>query len=987
MLDRLRLGFSAIFIAALGCQSGQAVADPQSPISPAFLAGDTAKAQARMDSLSMEARIAQLMMVPLYSRPGEPESAASVKALVASLGAGGVIAMQGDMATTAQNLQELDSIAVATSGVGLLTAMDAEWGSGMRLPDGIRFPKAMALGAIQDVDLIRQAGRVAGYELRALGIDMDFAPVVDVNSNPDNPVIGNRSFGSDPAAVGERGLAWAEGLRAAGVMACAKHFPGHGDADLDSHLALPQILSDSTSLANIELPPFRRLIHGGVEGVMTAHLEVPALDSVTGLPTSLSPRVIRDLLLDSLGFEGLVFTDALTMAGVADPVPPGTREIAALKAGNDVLLFPSSPTLVMDSILAALRSGRLDTATVNAACLKVLLAKQWSPAPMLGQLDLHALQRTLRGHMLTRLGPIHAVDADDQVALIVVGNRGLAIERQLLQTYPNLSVHRHGKTPLGTLDIARLVSAAEGAERTLVAFLDESNRPSRRFGIPEGAEALVQALSELPGDLDIGVFTSPYALQHLPQPAKAGWLVAFHEDDLTQTAAAEAWVFEGDALGRLPVDVAPWAAGQGHPTRATRLPRAIEAQSELARRLDSLATAAIDMGATPGLRMLIVAGDSIRYDGVHGSLGGLQGGPVTRESVYDLASITKVAASTLLAMMSVERGLLDLDAPLREVLPEVEGAPLDDDLGSRTYRDILAHRAGLPAWIPFYLDAMAHDDTTGAAFSDTDTLDWVPLHDHRWMAPEWRDTLHHRIRTLTPDPVGHYRYSDLGYYLLQSTLEDLWDQPLDGLADSLIYAPLGLNSMGYSPSDWARIQRVAPTENDTAFRKGWVHGTAHDPGAAMLGGVAGHAGLFSNAHDLAVILETLRRGGEWNGVQLVQPSTVAAFTARAFQNEDNRRGLGWDKPGLEEDTGASGNAGSWTSFGHSGFTGTLAWTDPEGGWTAVFLSNRICPDAENRTLIREDIRTQALWIVEEELGLPHRFDPPAPPNPGSIRPR
>ncbi|MEC7114376.1 MAG: glycoside hydrolase family 3 N-terminal domain-containing protein, partial [Bacteroidota bacterium] len=333
-----------------------------------------------------------------------PESAASVAALITDRGVGGVIAMQGDKANTARNLHQLDSLARQKSGVGLLTAMDAEWGSGMRLPDGIRFPKAMALGAIEDVDLIRQAGRVAGYELRALGVDMDFAPVVDVNSNPDNPVIGNRSFGSDPEAVGTLGLAWAEGLRAAGVMACAKHFPGHGDADLDSHLALPRILSDSATLSQIELPPFRQLIHGGVEGVMTAHLEVPALDSVTGLPTSLSPLVIGDLLLDSLGFEGLVFTDALTMAGVAEPVPPGTREIEALRAGNDILLFPSSPALVVDSILAALSSGRLDTARVNEACLKVLLAKQWSESavPLLGQLHLAALQRTLREHMLTR---------------------------------------------------------------------------------------------------------------------------------------------------------------------------------------------------------------------------------------------------------------------------------------------------------------------------------------------------------------------------------------------------------------------------------------------------------------------------------------------------------------------------------------------------------------------------------------------------------
>ena len=249
----------------------------------------------------------------------------------------------------------------------------------------------------------------------------------------------------------------------------------------------------------------------------------------------------------------------------------------------------------------------------------------------------------------------------------------------------------------------------------------------------------------------------------------------------------------------------------------------------------------------------------------------------------------------------------------------------------------------------------------------------------------------HNIGTPVPDGLprdpGRYRYSDLGYYLLQDVLEFLWNAPLDQLADSLIHAPLGLQRIGYRPLSWSRLDDLAPTELDTLFRGGWVRGTVHDPGAAMMGGVAGHAGLFSDAHDLAVLLEAMRRGGEWNGVRLVRPETVEDFTARAFPEEDNRRATGWDKPGLEEDSGASGNAGSWSSFGHSGFTGTLAWTDPEGGWTAIFLSNRICPDAENRTLIDEDIRTKALWIIEEELGLSHRFDPPAPADHGSVSQR
>lgn len=974
-----------------GCLALSAPEVAPQPVRPSFLSGDSLLAMAAMDSLGMPERIAQLMMVPLYSKPGEPESAAEVARLIVDLGVGGVIAMQGDKANTARNLHHLDSLARATTGLGLLTAMDAEWGSGMRLPDGIRFPKAMALGAIQDVALIRHAGRVAGYELRALGVDMDFAPVVDVNSNPDNPVIGNRSFGSTPEDVGERGLAWAEGLRAAGVMACAKHFPGHGDADLDSHLALPRILSDSLTLAAVELPPFRRLIDGGVEGVMTAHLDVPALDSVTGLPTSLSPLVIRDWLLDSLGFEGLVFTDALTMAGVADPVPPGTREIEALRAGNDILLFPSSPGLVIDSVMAALRSGRLDSARVNAACFKVLLAKQWAEQtqPLLGQLHLQDLQQTLREHMLTRLGTVHRGRPSDKTALIVVGNRGDVLESQLRLAMSDLKVARHGKAPIRPEDVASLLHMVEGRDRIVLAFLDESNRPSRRFGIPESADDLVNALSATGATLDIGVFTSPYALEHLPESAGAGWLVAYHEDSLTQAAAAAAWNLEGAALGRLPVDVGPWTAGMGNPTPAARLPHAppSPARSELTRRLDSLSQAALDMEATPGLRLLVLDGGAIIHDAAYGTLGDADQTPVTQHSVYDLASITKVASSTLLTMMAVERGMLSLDAPLSRWMPADSEHPMDEELAKRTLRDLLAHRSGLPAWIPFYLDLTAHNDSVSNALTGLEVPGWVEVRPGRWMDPAWCDTIRHRVRSITPEAPGRYRYSDIGFYLLQDILESVWKKPLGPLADSLIFEPLGLHRIGYHPLHWADARDIAPTELDTLFRTCWVRGTVHDPGAAMMGGVAGHAGLFSDAHDLAVIMETLRRGGEWNGIRLVQPETVDAFTTQAFPEEDNRRAIGWDKPGLEEDTGASGNAGSGSSFGHSGFTGTLAWTDPEGGWTAIFLSNRICPDAQNRTLIDEDIRTKALWIVEEELGLPHRFDPEAPRDPGSVSPR
>ena len=949
---------------------------------PAFLEGDTASAWAVMDSMTLREKVAQLMMVPLYSKPGEPDSKNDVRSAIEQWGIGGVIAMQGDTQTTRHNLAELDSVSSARTGLDLLTAMDAEWGSGMRLPDGIAFPKAMALGATEHEGLVQKAGHAAGHELRRLGIDIDFAPVADVNSNPANPVIGNRSFGSRPELVGALAAAWADGLRQAGVMSVGKHFPGHGDADLDSHLALPVIASNVETLSAVELPPFQTLIDRGVDGMMTAHLDVPALDSTSGLPTSLSPLVIQDLLLDSMGFEGLVFTDALTMAGAADPVPPGTREVAALRAGNDVLLFPSEPSLVLDSIEAALLRGTLDTSRINEACLKVLLAKQWTqnadhPHP---EADLRSLQEEIRGHMLVRLGTGRPLDQSIRTALVVVGNRGEAAENRLRLTFPDLKVIRKGKGPIGQVDQARIEAAVADCPQVVVAFLDESNRPARNFGLPKGANSLLNTLSFGRPSLYVSLFTSPYALAFVDQNPAWEWLVAHHEDALTQQAAMAAWCGEGDALGKLPVDVGNWSAGQGSPSAARRLPRANPSPGTMAMelRLDSLAAAAVDISSTPGMRILVVVDDSIRYDGTHGHLGDAAATPVQRHHVYDLASITKVATSTLLTMMSVEKGVFQLEQPLSALLPTDDDAPLNPELGQRTLRDVLAHRSGLPAWIPFYVDLVAHEDSMGGVLSSEPVPGWIPLCEGQCMHPMWCDSIRRTVRAIEPQPAGHYRYSDVGYYLLQDILESQWDLSLEQLADSLIHRPLGLQHIGFHPLEWSPMEHIAPTELDTTFRSAWVRGSVHDPGAAMLGGVAGHAGLFSDAHDLALVMEVMRRGGSLNGIQLVEPSTVASFTSRAFPDEDNRRGLGWDKPGLEEDTGASGNAGSWSSFGHSGFTGTLAWTDPEAGWTAVILGNRICPDASNRTFIDEDIRTKALEIIEDALLIPSRFQEPGP---------
>ena len=379
------------------------------------------------------------------------------------------------------------------------------------------------------------------------------------------------------------------------------------------------------------------------------------------------------------------------------------------------------------------------------------------------------------------------------------------------------------------------------------------------------------------------------------------------------------------------------------------------------------------MDATPGMRMLIVVEDTIRYDGTHGTLGDSKKTPVQRHHVYDLASITKVAASTMLTMISVDRGMISLDQPLSTLVPPLEDAPLDEDLGKRNLRDILAHRSGLPGWIPFYLDVMDHQDSVGNQLSDSLRAGWIPLSGACCMAPSWCDSIRHTVRSLTPGPTGKYRYSDLGYYLLQDILESVWKMPLDRLADSLIYQPLSLQRMGYHPLQWSALEDLAPTERDTLFRKAHVRGTVHDPGAAMLGGVAGHAGLFSDAHDLALLMEAMRHGGTWKGTRIVNEETLVNFTARAFPEEDSRRGTGWDKPGREPDTGASATRALGAVSATAVSQGLWLGRTPSGNGQRSFSATAFAPMRKTGSTSRRTSGPRSLKSWNRHWAHPRRF--------------
>lgn len=950
-------------------------------------------ADSLVQTQSMDWQLGQLFMVPLYSRELHASSYRDVYALVRDHRVGGVICMQGEASIQRQHLLELDSTSRANGGVGLLTSMDAEWGSAMRLSNGLSFPHAMAIGATGNALWAQAVGMAVGRSLKLDGIDVNFAPVADVNNNPANPVIGTRSFGSDPTLVGAMATAFSRGLQSGGVLGCGKHFPGHGDTDIDSHHGLPLITGDSARLESVELLPFRSLVYGGVDGMMTAHLVVPGLDSTSGLPASLSPVVVGEKLRGKspggLGFEGLVFTDALTMAGAADAVPPGEREVLALLAGNDVLLFPSNVPLALDSLNAALASGRLDSAVVSTACRSVLLAGRWAHRQREASQpnETENLQIALRAAMLTVVvKPILPASAQTlasfpwppytRVSVLNLNRSGKAFCDEVKKSTACDCLHHQHLPP--KKDWPALIDKLSKNAQVLVNVVDESNKPGRNFGVPNELSDFLAAL-ERKAAVGLTLFTSPYATAHVGEGFSGPVMVAYHQDELTLRSAARAWSGTGDALGRMPVSAGPWALGDGLQAKATRLAPSAKQSNirwvQSQERLDSLMEDALALGAFPGARLLILHRGEIQVDASYGHIDESRQQPVGPETVYDLASITKVATTTLLTAQAVDQGLIDLDAPIASMHPKI----LDPNLGKRTLRQILSHTAGLPSWIPFYQSVVAaHDSTQSELYASKKdkSLDIcaVRIGDLREMNCRWVDTLRQTIYAVEPDPPGRYRYSDLGYYLLQEILEDRLGAPLDQLACELIYTPLELRNIGFTPTDWAPLAHIAPTELDTVFRMEMVHGRVHDPGAAMLGGIAGHAGLFSDAHDLALLMECIRGDGEWNGKRILTPDALTQFTERTWSELQVRRGLGWDKPGLEPDSGASCDEASWESFGHSGFTGTLVWIDPKAEMTFIFLSNRIHPDPQNRTLIREDIRTKAMSIVYQTLHINSRFE-------------
>lgn len=947
---------------------------------PPFYQSDTRWADSVFKTLSPGDRIAQLFMVAAYSNKDKAH-VNEIKKLVEHYKIGGLIFFQGGPVRQAKLTNFYQSYAK----VPLFVAIDAEWGLAMRLDSTTKFPRQMTLGAIQDDSLIYEMGAEIARQCTRLGMQINFAPVVDVNNNPLNPVISNRSFGENKYNVASKAAMYMKGMQDNRVLANAKHFPGHGDTDSDSHKTLPTVNSSRERLDTLELYPFKELIAQGLGSMMVAHLYIPALDSTLNQASTLSKKVVTELLKDSLGFKGLIFTDALNMKGVSKFFKPGEVDVKALIAGNDVLLFPEDVPVAIKQIKSAIDSGDISQDEIDKRCMKILMAKQWAGLNKYKPIkfnnldnDLNSsgaelINRKLTEASLTLLRnkdsiiPLQHLDTL-RIASLSLGYKELNLFQQTLSNYApvkHFGIDKDAKNE----EFDSVLNSLKKYNLVIVHINNTNNKPNTNFGLTSKVKAMLNAVMKQ-SKVIINVAANPYILAKMDSLQNADGLIMSYEDNEYSESYSAQLIFGGIAAsGKLPITPSPYfIAGTGIDTKAIRfkytIPEELGADSNVLLKIDSIALKGVNDKVYPGCQILVAKNGKVIYQksfGYHTYKNKIK---VKNDDLYDLASITKVAATTASLMKLMDEKKINLDEKLGYYLPQVVGTNKQNMI----LREMLTHQAGLKDWIPFWLKTMDKLEYKPGIYNKIRTEEYPErVADNLYIHKNYEDSIYKQIIESPVKESGKYQYSDLGYYFLKKIIEKQTFVPEERYVIKYFYAPLGLPTMGYKPRDRFDLDRIVPTELDMKFRKQLVHGDVHDQGAAMLGGVGGHAGLFSNANDLAVMMQLFMNKGEYGGRRYIDSATLAECT-RCQYCVDNRRAIGFDKPETNHlKVSPVCQCVSYLSFGHSGFTGTLAWADPSNQLVYIFLSNRVYPDARENKLSKLGIRNKIQEIIYEAV--------------------
>lgn len=922
-------------------------------------------------SLSVEQRAAQLICMRA-NNPSKPYDE-NVAKYIKKYNIGGVCFFRGDAEAQVKQTNAWQQMAKTP----IMVSIDAEWGLGMRVNGSISYPYQMTLGALQDNELICLMGEQIAEQCQRMGIHVNFAPVADVNSNPSNPVIGMRSFGENPRNVGEKGAAYALGMQRKGLITTMKHFPGHGNTATDSHLTLPVVNATLEEVENVEFPPFRYMIERGVNGAMVGHLYFPAIEPVENTSSSISKNVVTGLLKEKFGFKGLIFTDGLDMKGVSQTIDRDSVAYYAFMAGNDVLILPHDVPYAIKTIKEAAEKDPQAAARLEESCKKILhykykagLNKKFVPIKTdnvladINKDEYKSLKQNLFDNAVTLL-------RNDDDALPLIYGKKIAVltigadDAKMTDTLKAAGM-KATRILLAPKDVkaksTETLTSLKSYDYVVVNVRNTSMFAAKNYGISDETVAFVNSISKQ-NKLILNLFACPYALSRFELGDNVKAVVIGYEDkDEAVVAVTKLLAGKLCPQGKLPVTVGQFKVGSGLTIAENTDIVAIDRKYELL--LDSVARLGIEQKAYPGCQILAMKDGKILYSKCFGKFTYDGDHKVQPDDIYDLASLTKVMASTLAIMKLYEDGLLDLEKTLGDYFPYTRKY----DKGSIKIIDILTHQSGMKAWIPFYKEIVDADGPKREYFSDhIDDLHRVRVADSLYLENDYEKNI---FNTIMNSKMGakKYLYCDMGFYFVPKLVELLTNMTFEDYLDTKFYTPMGLSNIGFCPLIWRTRETIAPTEDDKSFRFRQVWGDVHDQAAAMMGGMSGHAGLFANAESLAVIMQMLLDGGRFGDVQILKPETVTYFTTAPFTANGNRRGLGFDKlPIGKNGPSTASKSASMSSFGHTGFTGTFAWADPENKLLIIFLSNRVYPDSENTNLSKFNIRTSLHDILYEAV--------------------
>ncbi len=955
---------------------------------------ESPECQAWVDSvfntLTPRQRVAQLFC-PVIDPTKREASRNLVKRYAGSNDVGGLLFRGGSISEYAS----LTNLAQQEARIPVMMTFDGEWGLAMRIPETPRFPYNMALGAIRDTRLLEEYGSEVARQCREMGLHVDFAPVADVNLDPANPVIGRRSFGEDPARVADAVVAYSRGMEHGGVITTAKHFPGHGDTSTDSHKTLPVVDHTAAFMHENDLLPFKRYIDAGLSGIMVGHLSVPSLDP-DGTAASMSQAITTGLLKEQLGFKGLVFTDALEMKGAVGVHPNNC--VSAFIAGADMLLSSTNPPADISAIEQAVANGEIDRSEVEERCRKILSYK-WAlglsarPTPVninglksrLGTTAAKGLIERLTAASVTVTGNkdrVLPLDHTTSVAVVNIGSDSPAMA-DVMKRHSNVTLYNAGSTQLTQTQIDKI-----SRHDIIVAAVYNDKATS------------VRQLDALPSDRLVAVmFMTPYKAMAFKQAlSQSAAMVMMYDDNATARRIAGDALYGGIAVsGRLPVSMPGVATlGEGVSWPATRLsfstPNAGGMADWLTDSIDIIARKAVSTGAFPGLQVMIVKEGHVVADRCYGRTTSIPGSAaVTHATLYDLASVSKAIGTLPGIMLAVDRGLLDIDRPASDYIEQLTGG----DKADITPRQMLFHESGMPSGLNMFEVMFDPDSYDGQLIrrrrvaphtikvarntwgnnrarirrditSATRTQRFpTEIAKGIWVGQSTLDTLMRRIYGI-PLKSCNMRYSCLNFCLLADIEQRLTGMSHDKWVDENIFTPIGASTLCYRPLSRFGTDRIAATENDAFLRRQTIHGYVHDELAAFSGGIQGNAGLFGTATDVAKVCQMYLNGGTYGGTRVLGDRTVKDFTTA--QSPTCRRGLGFDRPDINDpDRSPVPDEVPQSSYGHTGFTGTCFWIDPDNDLIYVFLSNRINPSRENQAWLRNKARSRIHSLMYKAL--------------------